>query len=634
MRNLYTSVINYLIESSKPKKSTYITRLANANIDYIHEQCLAYLYKNIDINYLITVLKENGYDINDKNTKDKLDEICETICSDIAYNSFTNTIKDMNLSKNTDEIYDDLLSITDLLSDIDSYVRPRIKSIIYKQFNPNKSIIDFNALDFLRKRKLIYKMIKRVINDNPKKYCIIDLKQNISKIDINKISPNNFLRDFIEQYMQLLIKRRSQLIDKLVADTFMNFSKMLNVQLNKNIKNDIEDIIISNLGDYCEIICSKAFTDEKELKRLLNKHTRQLQNIKKRVMKAYDNIKEWLKVDYPGLKLYKLTENNIYIYPDDEHPEALAFCTYHRVAKKFDLPVAIYISQSIANSNQTRLTDVIYHELIHTIKGNADLADEIADIRLSEHNPLSDDEYQKIIHNDEIWDQGVDMIKKHTHLNVEPYYNVPPDLKNANDNMSLLKKPHEASIVCYKCGWFNVYPKWNNECTQALNNNFECPKCHSNNVKLIPAQAGEQQLLEDALAYIHYQVAEQMPYMPPDESRLRKRKEYQDVVKNHYYKDKSIISYCMKQIPNIVTNNYIKQVLNDNSMDLNDYTINDVNEICETIAGDICHNIFNKAKNDIQSQLTYDKFIELNDYSDLLEAVLSHIIPIISQMLQ
>lgn len=630
MKNSYKSIIDHLLESTQSTEPMkFMSRLAKVNINYIYKQCINYLYNKIDINYLTTVLEYNGYNLSNK---DDLDEMCATVCSDTAYDIFTNIRENINSSNITDETYDDLLAETNLLSDIDNYIRPRIKSILYKKPNSNKPIIDFNTLDFSKKEKIITKILKKLIENDPQKYCVVDLEQNISKINTSRISQNNFLNDFIDQYVKLLISHRSEIINKLVNDTLINLNKILNLRLNANVQNDIEDIIMTNIGDYFEFICYKTFTDEKEIKRLLNKSTKQLQDIKRRVMKAYDNIKEWLKIDYPDLKLYKLTENDIYIYPDREHPEAAAFCSCKNSARKFDFPVEIHISQSIANSNLTNLTKTIYHELIHAIKGQADMAAEINNIRSSEHNKLNNDEYQDIAHNDEIWDQGIDTVRKHTHLDARGY-DTNTDITHANVGMLQLKKPHEASIICYRCGWFNVYPQWNNDCTQALNNNFQCPKCHSNDTKLIPAQAGEQQLLEDALAHIHYKVSEQMPYMPQDESRLKKRKEYQNIVQNH--KDqKQLVSLIQQQIPNIVTNSYIRQILNENNINLNEYSINDVDEICDTIAGDICYKIFNQIKNSIQSQATYDKFMEQNEYSDILGVIYSHIEPIIIQMLK
>lgn len=617
MKSLYKYIINssYLLKLHKS-----ITRLAKVNIKYIHKQCLTYLYNNIDINYLTTFLKKNKFDINNKN---EFNDICSLVSSDITYAIFLNIMKKLNQS-DIDEVYDDLLAEANFLNDVYSYIYPRIKSIIYKKPKSNKSIIDFNTLNYTQKEKFISKIIKKIIDNNPEKYSV-DLSKNISLINSAKISQDNFLNDYINQYTKILLNNRTEIITKLVDDTLTQIYKIMNLKLTANIKNDIEDIIMTNLGDYLEYISKQIFTDEKEIKRILNKYNSQLSNIKRQVMQAYDNIKEWLKSDYPDLKLYKLTENDIYIYPDHKYPGISAFCAQKNLAKKFNFPVEIHISQSVANSDQTRLTNTIYHELIHAIKGQADTAREISDIELSKNHKLTHDEFQEIVHNDKIWDQGIDTVRKHTHLDARGY-NTNADISHANHGMSQLRRPHEASIVCYNCGWFNVYPKWNNDCDKALNGNFQCPKCHSNDVKLIPAQAGEKQLLEDALSHIHYQVAEQMPYMPPNESRLKKRKEYENTIKLHNLNN-NIASICIKEIPNVVTDNFIMELLNNYH-----YTKdNNIDEICETITGDICSKIFNKVKNKIQNQyntnITYDDLMELNDYSDILNAIITYIKP-------
>lgn len=616
MKSLYKYIINssYLLKLHKS-----ITRLAKVNIQYIHKQCLTYLYNNIDINYLTTFLKKNKLDINNKN---EFNDICSLVSSDIAYAIFLNIMKKLNQS-NIDEVYDDLLAEANFLNDVYSYIYPRIKSIIYKKPKSNKAIINFNTLNYTQKEKFISKIIKKIIDNNPEKYSV-DLSKNISLINSAKISQDNFLNDYINQYTKILLNNRTEIITKLVDDTLTQIYKIMNLKLTVNIKNDIEDIIMTNLGNYLEYIGKRIFTDEKEIKRILNKYNSQLSNIKKQVMQAYNNLKNWLKQDYPELKLNQLTENNIHIYPDDSRPGTAGYCRNITIGNYAE----IYLSQSTANGNQTRLTDVIYHELIHAIKGQADTAKEISDIELSKNHKLTHDEFQEIAHNDKIWDQGIDTVRKHTHLDVRGY-NTNTDLNNANADMFYkLKKPHEASLICYNCGWFKVYLQWNNDCDKALNGNFICPKCHKNDVKLIPAQAGEKQLLEDALNHIHYQIAEQMPYMPSNESRLKKRKEYENTIKLHNLNN-NIASICIKEIPNVVTDNLIMELLNNYHYTKN----NDIDEICETITGDICFRIFNKVKNKIQNQyninidITYDDLMELNDYSDILNTIITYIKP-------
>ena len=198
MKNLYKSIINYLLKS--PELAKPMSRLAKVNINYLYKQCLNHLYNKIDINYLTTVLEYNGYNLS--SNKNDLDEICTTVCSDTAYDIFTNIRENINSSNITDETYDDLLAETNLLSDIDNYIHPRIKYILYKKPAPNKPIIDFNILNFSKKEKLITKRLKKLIEDDPQKYCVVDLEQNISKINISKISQSNFLNDFIDQYVQ------------------------------------------------------------------------------------------------------------------------------------------------------------------------------------------------------------------------------------------------------------------------------------------------------------------------------------------------------------------------------------------------------------------------------------------------
>ena len=386
-------------------------------------------------------------------------------------------------------------------------------------------------------------------------------------------------------------------------------------KLNVNIENDLYSIIKRNILVYMNLMCKQIFINnsEQNIKYLVDTYKKQVKNIKKIVMRAYNNVRRWLKQDYPNLSLRDLTEDNIYIFPTKQYPDRAGFCNINTTNNSAN----IHLSQATIDNSQTYMEKVIYHELIHAIKGQADMATEIYN---NSSPKLTHNEYQAIAHNDDIWDQGMDTVRKHTHLDARGY-DTNKDITHASIMLRQLKQPHEATLVCYNCGYFTVYRTWNKDCELAKEGNFTCPKCHKNDVKLISPGPGEKELINDAFAHIHYQVAEQMPYMPVDKNRLQKRKEYQDKVNNYEF----LKEMRMQAFKN-VNDTYIMQFLKKYDFDKSSINNTTLDEILGNIIPDMCYDIFNKTRYNYKQQcsikqMSYDDFISSNEYSIISELI-------------
>ena len=572
----------------------------------IYQLCLKYLYNNIDINFFKTFLKQ--YDLSEYKNFD-IDEI-STIISDLCWNIFKNAISKYNI--NESDIYEQLVINTDILNVIYKYSYSKIKAIAYNKHIPNNPIVDFNKLLFAEKKKIIHNIAKKLITTDPSEYNI-KINNIIENIDVNLINSNNFLHDFIDQSKTLINNNSQRLINKLTKNILNYLYQNFNFKLNTNIEDNIESIITPNIEIYISMICDQTFTDEKEIKRLLNKRIKKEKNIKQQVIQAYNNARVWLKNDYPQLELRNLKPDNIYIYADNKHPGTAGFCSLNDV----DGSVSINLSRSTINKTQTYIISVIYHELIHAIKGQADTAREINRLKLETGEELTDAEFQEIAHNDDIWDQGMDMIRKHTHLDVRGY-NTNKDINNAEYQISQLNKPHEATLICYNCGWCKVYAKWNKDCDRTRDGNFTCPRCHQKDVKLISPDLGEREIINDALAHIHYKVSEQIPYEPVNESRLKKRKEYQMITKQprEGLLD-NIISSMNKQIyyiDSMINESNICELLEKHNYSVYDIDNDNIHMMCMLILDDIIKNLFDKVCLDIikQYQRKYNIQISFN----------------------
>ena len=124
------------------------------------------------------------------------------------------------------------------------------------------------------------------------------------------------------------------------------------------------------------------------------------------------------------------------------------------------------------------------------------------------------------VHSDKLWDKDVSSITNKTHLDLDYTYNNDNQFQiYENNNMSkylqqqdlcsrLLNKPHEVTLICYNCSWFKVYEKWNNDYDKAVNNQFVCPKCGRNDVKLISSNPRWKDLVNDAFYQLQYQSIE------------------------------------------------------------------------------------------------------------------------------
>lgn len=356
------------------------------------------------------------------------------------------------------------------------------------------------------KRIFLNKIIKDIVTTVPKQYIppILDV---IDKINIDILKQNS-LDKFIQHYINIMYNLYFTEYDiSVLTEKLIKSIKYVLKRENKNFNEYEEDInyLMDNKFDlYLKYACNKIFPDMRTVRQVLQHNT----NIKNQVLRAYNNVKTWLAQDYSDLELANLRDDDIHIMSNMESG-ILADCNV--VQRRNQLFVVIRINESVTYTGNTNLSSIIYHELIHAIKGQAQSAKEMqyAD------KGISDAQYQAEAHNDDIWNKGSEMINKHTHLDINS--NINTDLEsNMNDILYKLNQFHEASLICYNCGWFKIYPKWDNDCELARDNQFICPKCHTHNVKLIYPSPGEKALIDDAFAHLHYTTTEQKRYKSAD----------------------------------------------------------------------------------------------------------------------
>ena len=168
-----------------------LCKLAELNNKEIYRLCIQFLYNNVDINYLKNFIKR--YNLKDYNK----DQAINFLIGELGYYIFSHIIKNAN---NLNNSYEDFIFDTDYFDIVSEYSYSKIKAIIYKRYISQAREIDFNKLSTSEKEKIVYKIIKNLILTN--KISIEINNELFNAININKISSDNFMKDFIKQCKQ------------------------------------------------------------------------------------------------------------------------------------------------------------------------------------------------------------------------------------------------------------------------------------------------------------------------------------------------------------------------------------------------------------------------------------------------
>lgn len=359
------------------------------------------------------------------------------------------------------------------------------------------------------------------------KYFNID-NLNIYSL-LKKVNTDNFINNCVKIFDNLEK-------DKIIIKIYNDFIKEYNyTDINPIIINKIELYLKKNFNALARVALTTLYPTDRDKQRVINKFIKSNQQIKETVIRAYNRVKTLLKNEAPDLELLPLKENHISV--TNQTGVFAAIVKEHTRANSIRL--SLQVSKQTVDKGFAFLMSTLYHEIIHCIKNQGSEGQKLYHQRwLLNKNKGNDWQHQQEIHNDEIWDRANDIIRNHTHFDLDygyasdeqyPWYkgdNISKELAKYRNNLLLnLNETHEATLICYNCGWFNMYREWNNDCEQAKNDMFFCPKCHENNVKLIFPGPGEKELIDDAFTHIHYQAAEQKKQLALHPDRLKHREE-------------------------------------------------------------------------------------------------------------
>lgn len=392
----------------------------------------------------------------------------------------------------------------------------------------------------------IQSILEEIINDN---IDILKIKPDDCDINnANDLNINNFSKN-----IRLIFSASQKLRDNIIS-LFTKYDESFTIQYTDDIYN-----IYQQYAEFIlQLILSKSYPDKASKQYFINKLKNKRSNIIDKVKKAYNNVKQWIKKDYPHLELLDLYDNYITIgyIPGAAQMQMLiiddkgsiripGFKDYSKMKEGIYKCIAsITINTELIDLNDSALLKLIYHELVHAIKKQGDETLELTTLRYKNKEPLlNPTEYQNSAHNDEIWDQGADSISKHTHLDLDfsyagdkeytPFYendNISHKLRDLSHSCNQLNKPHEATLICYNCGWFKVYEVWNKDCDRARDNNFICPECHQQTVKLISPGSGEKELIDDAFSQWQAKSVEIKKNLEPSKQRLQYRQDREDEI--------------------------------------------------------------------------------------------------------
>ena len=412
-----------------------------------------------------------------------------------------------------------------ILSKIENYINTNFDTLIQKNYEIvySKEIKEIKETAYYNELTII-DCATDIVRDMPE-LCYLTPEY----IEYDKFCNASDETDFYSDYIKVAKNRQDIITRRIIILLYRLYPE----DCHKIDRRNISNLIKNNFDKFVSYAVKEQFPTKESIKQLLKsivRQKRQYEEVRKKIVKkvlyAYHQVEKWLKEEAPDLKLHELKENNIHIIPYDH--ASSAYCqTYFKIKNGEEVYCDLNIAKSaILKYSDTQLASTIYHELIHYIKNQSALVYKLENLRRQRGIKTDDDELQDISHTDKIWNRGADIVSRHTHLDVNNnYFN--QYLSHKNKCLYKLNEAHEASLICYNCGWFDVYNEWNKDCDQALNGNFICPECHKDHVKLIPPGPGEKELLDDALAHLHYQQVEQGSYKP-DKSRLKRQQQYLD----------------------------------------------------------------------------------------------------------
>ena len=533
-----------LLLSSRKRKHILVKKAYNEN------KIISYIEDPFIIKQIIPSLRELAT-IKKLSTKNFVKKILSYLNKDKKYtcNNITTAIIQKYFSNVSLEEKSNIYNIiyNYILKDFLS-IMTSIIELYFKNINIETFIQEITQIKIQNEKAQakIYSILEEIINDN---IDILKIKPDDCDIsNINDLNINNFNKNI--QLILPAVTKLNNNIKTLFKQYDESFTNIYN--------NDINMIITTNYEFILQLILDKSYPDKTSKQYLINILQNKRYNIIDKVKKAYNNAKQWIKKDYPHLELLDLYDNyiavghisgaaqtQILIMDDKGSVRIPTVNDYYKMKQGVYKCIAdITINSELINLNDSALLKLIYHELVHAIKKQGDETLELTTLRYKNKEPVFNPmEYQDSAHNDEIWDQGADSISNHTHLDLDfsyagdkkytPFYendNISHKLRSLSHICNNLNQPHEATLICYNCGWFNVYEKWNNDCEQAENNNFICPECHQQAVKLIYPGPGEKELIDDAFSQWQAKSVEIKKNLEPSKQRLQYRQERKDEI--------------------------------------------------------------------------------------------------------
>jgi len=255
----------------------------------------------------------------------------------------------------------------------------------------------------------------------------------------------------------------------------------------KNVIKSMKNYLNRNFEVITERVVNYQVPDLYALKNLINDNTdKDYEKIKDKVKKAYDDVKKILEKEMPDLQLAKLKDSDITILEDDSYGESNSYI------EDGETHCTIAIGRSLLSRGESVLMNTIYHELCHCIVGQGEEADKAWEDGKFKNK---EDDYQDMAHSDKIWKDVSKLISDKTG------YDIQQNAAEYENKTKKLNHNHEASIVCYNCGWFDIYETFDDDCEKAENNNFSCPECHSSDTKIIYPNENELAIIDDAIAH-------------------------------------------------------------------------------------------------------------------------------------
>ena len=305
--------------------------------------------------------------------------------------------------------------------------------------------------------------------------------------------------NFLDICAEAFNKNKTKIVNEIV-DSFVDiYEEELDDNEITAIRRNMKNYLNKNFNAIAKHAVDLQYPSEEAIISLIKSKTDNSDFIKK-VQQAYKNVQEWLKNDAPELKLAILKDEDIQLVDLGNDGEA------YQYKQDGQWYAHIAINKSIIARGEAVLMNTIYHEICHCIKGQADEADEKYKNRIDKDTGeiiYTDDDFQNDAHNDEIWNKASAIVSKHSGYYIQQYEN------EYEHRTQKLNQPHEASIICYDCGWFDVYEEFDKNCEQANTGSFRCPECGSSNIKLIYSNEDERGIINDALDHLNNEMVKQ-----------------------------------------------------------------------------------------------------------------------------